>query len=299
MLRAQIISDGANGKPSFDDATQTVFESIYSYKFAHADSLIKQYKQKNPHSAWGSFLGVNYYWWLIMSGEKTPAVLKVFADEINTILRKTEVKKKKYTNEEIYLVANAYIFKSRLNLLEGDYIKGLVSINKCIDFIELMLGKEEKYEAFLLQAALFNYFIDYARKEKPITKPYLISMPEGSMEKGIRQFEHGTKSKDNFIQVESTYILGKIYQEVELRYAKAETFTATLVKKYPNNVLCHFNYYDCLMNQGKKEEAQKELIAINRLSKSVPNLTKHQQVFFINEAMRVSQEYYKKQAKKN
>ncbi|MEQ1732822.1 MAG: hypothetical protein ABL940_04070 [Bacteroidia bacterium] len=287
---------------SFDNATQEVHQSIYNYNFAKADTLLRNYATKTNRSNWSTLIYVNYYWWQILTGNDKDKLLRAkFNAGTNEIITNLTTGKNKLTllsNENLYVLANAYAFKTRLNLLEGEYLKGLLNLNKSIDYIQKCVGKEDVFEAFTIQTALLYYFVEYSQINKPITRPYLATMPAGSMAKGIALLQKGTKSTDAIIATECTYFLAKIYGEVEHNYNKSEVYCLTLTKKHPDNIAYQMNLYDCYINQNKHTEAQHTLIAIHRLSKTLPNLTPAQRVCFINEAKKHSEAAYLKESKK-
>ncbi len=300
--RAQTFITNGFKQLSFDNATQAIHQNLYNYHFIKADTLLTQYAIKHKNSNWGLLMYTNYYWWQIISGNiKDKALRTKFEENNNKIiinLTTGSYKLTTLTNENLYILANAYAFKTRLNLLEGEYLKGLLNLNKSLNYIEQCVGKEEVFEAFTIQTALLYYFIEYSRIHKPITRPYLATMPAGSMEKGLKLLENGAKSMDNIIATECIYFLGKIYGEVEKKYTKAEPYCLELTKKYSTNIVYQFNLYDCYLNENKDTEAQHTLIAIHRLSKTLPYLTPTQRVSYINEAKKLSEEVYLKQKHK-
>lgn len=233
-----------------------------------------------------------------MTGEKTPEVVKAFNTNIHNQIKLTDKHRNNLTNEELYVISNTYAFKTRLNLLEGENIKALVNLNNCIGYIEKSLGKEEKYDPFLITSGLLTYFIEYSSKNYPITKPYLLTLPQGSMIRGIKMLETASKLTDNVMYTEGNYFLGKIYQEVEKNYTLGEKYNGYLVKMYPKNILYQFNYFDCLLNQGKKDEAMKVLVTINVLSKTSHQISTAQKQHFLNATKAKLEAYYKKTNKK-
>ncbi|MBC7412061.1 MAG: hypothetical protein H7331_06360 [Bacteroidia bacterium] len=287
---------------SFDNATQEIHESIYNYNFATADSLLRNYVAKTNVSNWSKLIYINYYWWQILTGNDKDKVVRIkFNAYTNQIIINLTTGKNKLTplsNENLYVLANAYAFKTRLNLLEGEYLKGLLNLNKSIDYIQKCVGKEDVFEAFTIQTALLYYFVEYSRINKPITRPYLASMPPGSMIKGLALLQKGAKSADAIIATECTYFLAKIYGEVEHNYNKSEVYCLILTKKHPDNIAYQMNLYDCYINQNKHTDAQHTLTAIHRLSKTLPNLTPAQREYFINEAKKHSEKAYLKEIKK-
>lgn len=286
-------------KQVFDKDTHQIFEAIYSYKFQRADSLLHIYKKNHPTSLWSNMLFANYYWWLIMSGEEHNKELKKkFEAQLNIVINSVQKKKKPLNEDDLYYITNAYAFKSRLNMLQTEYVKGLVNLNNCIEYIQKSLGKEEHFENFLVTSGLLKYFIEYGKEHYPVSRAYLLTLPNGSKAEGIKLLDRAGKSHDAIVMTEGTYFLTKIFQEVEKDFLRGEKYSSLLAKKYPENILYQYNYYDCLLNLGKKDDAMKILIKIHHLSKTEPQITAAQRSFFINRAKKASEEYYKKQLQK-
>jgi len=270
-------------------------EAVYQFNFHKADSLLNNIPLTEQELPWFNLAKSNYFWWMIVSGEESKEMVKEFDNHINLIITALGKQRiEKLSNEDLYIIANGYAFKTRLALYKGNYIAATGNLNNCIKYIEASLNKENQYEAFFLTGGLYNYFVDFARNKYPITRPYLATLPKGSVTKGFTMLYKIAVSKDWLLNNEANYFLGKLFQETEKNYVMAEKFTDVMVKRYPNNLAYIYNHFDVLLKQNKKEEAQKELIKINVLSKTLPNLTPAQRSFYLNKAQNDLKNYYKK-----
>lgn len=274
---------------------QPVVESIYNFQFHKADSLLKAEKSKDNN--WFLLMKSNYYWWMILTGEESKENIASFDFYVNSIIKNLgKVNIHQLLNEDLYIIANAYAFKTRLSLYKSNYIAAASNLNNCIKYIEASLGKEVAYEPFHLTSGLYNYFVDYAAKKYTLIRPYLATMPKGSTTKGFTLLYKLAVSKDWILNNEANYFLCKLFQETEKNYVQAEKYAEVMYKRYPSNIAYAYNYFDILLNQDKIEEARKELVKINVLSKTLPLLTVKQRAFYLNKAQNDLKEYYKKKS---
>ncbi len=268
-------------------------DNIYNYRFVAADSLLKSYTKTHKADNWYHLISCNYYWWMIVTGEESKTVLTNFDFHISSIITSlAKIPASKMTNEQLYLVANAYAFKSRLALYKTSYLQAASNLNNSLEYIKASLKKETVYEPFYITGGLYNYFVDFAAKRYPLTRPYLSFMPSGSIAEGIRMLNHLTESEDWVLENEGHYFLCKVYQEAEKNYVIAEKHAAWMVRKYPRNIAFIYNYFEVLLKQGKKEEAMKQLVNINLFSKMDSGLTEKQRGFYITQAQKELKEYY-------
>jgi hypothetical protein len=275
---------------------EEIVENIYQFNFLNCDSLLNQISKTETETPWFLLIKSNYYWWLILTGEETKETLKQFDFYISKIITQLGTKKiESLSNTELYIIANAYAFKTRLALYKSSYISAATNLNNCIRYIEQTLNKEKEYEPFYLIGGLYNYFVDFAKTKYPIIKPYIATLPSGSISKGFSMLYKIAKSPDRILNNEANYFLCKLYQETEKNYPLAEKYAEIMIKRYPNNIAYVYNYFDILLNMDKKNEAIKELVKINLLSKTLPGLTPLQRNFYLIKAQNDLKKYYKKQ----
>ena len=274
---------------------EPIVECIYNFQFQKADSLIKLEKSKDNN--WFLLMKCNYYWWMILTGEESKENIANFDFYINSIINnlgKNNIKS--LLNEDLYIVANAYAFKTRLALYKTNYIAAAGYLNNCIRYIESSLGKESVFEPFHLTSGLYNYFVDFAAKRYIFLRPYLATLPKGSTTKGFTFLYKLAVSKDWVLNNEANYFLCKLFQETEKNYTQAEKYAEVMVKRYPDNIAYAYNYFDVLLNSDKIDDARKELVRLNVLSKTLAGLTPKQRNFYINKAQNDLKEFYKKKS---
>lgn len=286
------INSSSYSLPGFDLYSKKVFNAIYNYDFSKADSLIK----KSPSSIstnWQNMLKANYYWWLLMSGEeKNQDLIKKFQNTLNTVIK--DLKNRENLNDEdLYCLITAQALKSRLNLMEGNYFKGLYNIDFVVACIGKSLGKEKSNDSFIITSGLLYYFSEYAVIKYPFTKPYFKNIKDAGMARGLAVLERGAFSKDEVVKTESNYFLVKIYQEVEHKPLLALPHLKSLCNWYPDNILYWYQYFDCLLSSNQKDEALKVLSKIHLLSNTNATLTEKQKSYFINRSKNRLTDYYK------
>jgi hypothetical protein len=271
----------------------TIFKALYSFRFRTADSLIKETKRNYPDRAISYLLSVNYYWWLIISGEDNFENRKAFYLDLNLAQQKAGAAKKNMSNEDIYTFINIYSYKARIEGLNKNYIKAVSHTNACVDYLKKSFGKEKEYEYFYLTSGLYNYYITNADEEYPILKPYLLLYPKGDLKTGIEYLLIASRSTDFALNTEANYFLTKIYLE-QKNYETANIYCRLLGKKYPANLLYKYYLFKGYLDNNEKEKALDILKQINVQSILNEQLTTKQKDHFINLAQKKLEKYYEK-----
>lgn len=276
----------------FDAHTQKIFSEIYQFNFRSSDSLIKLLPE-NMNVNWKKMIRANYLWWKLMSGEENNLELKRdFIKILNEVIK--DLRKNDFSNDQdLYCLITAHALKSRLNLMEGNYFKGLFNIDYAVSFIVKSLGKEKTNESFVITSGLLYYFAEYSAMKYAFTKPYFRDVKEAGMAHGLAVLERGAFSTDNIVKTESNYFLVKLYQEVEHKYNRAIPHIKSLCLWYPKNILYWYQYFDCLISSKQKEEALKVMSKIYLLVNANNTLTNNQKLYFKNKATERLKDYYK------
>ncbi len=89
---------GTENNLSFNPVFYQAYESIYNFDFDKADSIISFAKQKFSAEAWPYILSTNYYWWLIISGDKDK--LREYDQSLKSVLRLLDKKNKETLSHE-------------------------------------------------------------------------------------------------------------------------------------------------------------------------------------------------------
>jgi hypothetical protein len=256
-----------------------IIETIYAYKFKSADSLLKNREAKLPNDNWTILSQINFHWWQVLSGIETKATYDLINDNITLLIAKNN-KGGKLSDEALYFLTNAYAFKARVSLLKGNKIEALGQLMTLMKSLKKTLGMEKISDYYTITSGLYYYFIDYCNVNYPISRPYLNSLPPGSMSKGISTLKIGAESQIEIISNECIYFLSKIYQETEKNFKAGTMYANKLTLKHPHNLLYLYNLFEMQLFSHNQEEAYKTLSAISTESKINHQLSATQIDFF-------------------
>ncbi len=285
-------SETTNDVPELKQKSYAIFNALYCFKFQTADSLIKQTKKVFPEQSLSYLLSVNYYWWLIISGEDNFENRKNFYLNLSSAQQKTSKSKQKLSNEDIYTFINIYSYKIRIEGLNKNYLKAVSHTNSCVDYLKMSFGKEKEYEYFYLTSGLYNYYITTLDDEYPILKPYLLIYPKGNFKTGIEQLTIAAQSNDFALSTEANYFLSKIYLK-QKNYVLANNYCKVLTKRYSTNLLYLYYEFKSHLDNNEKEKALVILKQLNVQSIINKQLSEKQKSHFINLAQKRLEKYYK------
>lgn len=261
----------------FSKKLENGFIAIYNYKFEEALAITNGLKKTDPNNPRTYLLEANYWWWKILSGEDTEGNYIKMEGCLDKAMSKIPKRKaKEYNDEELYNIINVYAYRSRIKLLQEKYIKGAQNLNTCIDFVEASFGKENRYELFKLTSGLYYYFVDYGYENYFLARAYLIFLPSGDKEKGLKFLKESAKSKDILVRTEACYFLMRTYCELEENYVEALNYLEPLTKLYPDNLLYRYHHCRILLFMNKKELALKQF---NLLQEAKEKGKKHAEHF--------------------
>ncbi len=256
-----------------------IVETIYAYKFKSADSLLKIRVAKLPNDNWTILSQINFYWWQVLSGIETKAMFDKVNEHITLLINKNNTGSK-LSDEALYFLTNAYAFKTRVSLLKGNKIEALGQLLTLMKSLKKTLGLESNSDYYTITSGLYYYFIEFCNINYPISRPYVNSLPPGSMVKGISTLKKGSESEIGIISNECIYFLGKIYQETEKNYKVGQQYASKLVVKHPHNLLYLYNLFEMQLFSHNQDEAYKTLGLISTESKINHQLNITQIEFF-------------------
>lgn len=266
----------------FFDKTETqILENLYQYNFITADSLILKLSKQKKNSQ--NITNINYYWWHIISGNDSvyfsKKAIKAADDGIAILDLKEE---SQLTNDDIYSLIIFYAFKARFEILSNNYFKALKFLQKSIRYIEISANNINEYENFKLTTGLYLYTISHMAEKYPIFYPYIMFLPKGNKELGLKYLKDCLTSKDIVVRTEARYFLMKIYLESENKYDIAELHLKYLLKNYPNNLVFHYYFYQSLILQKKIDESKLQLNNMEKNANNNSELNNKQKTHFID-----------------
>lgn len=269
-------------KPLDIDSLQTdFFNHIYNFEFSDSEKTLNKLMHSDIDQNTKHFYLSNYYWWKIVSGDKTKNYTKLCESNLNSIIKNLENKKNK-SNTDLFNYVMAYAFITRLNLLEKKPLKSISYLNKTLESLSQCLKKQNEDERLLFLSGMYYYFVDYARKKYPVLYPYLLFFPKGKREKGLKILQKCTNTDNEIIKTESNYFLMKIYFHTEKNAQKAIKHCYKLIKKHPSNLVYLYEYYQILKKLNETLRINKQIQIIEHQAKNNSQLNTYQKQHFIN-----------------
>lgn len=201
-----------------------------------------------------SITNINYYWWMIISGEKSSEMKK-------KLLYQLEVTKQEFIDDKNDL---ALLFLLSFDLRVHFYYNELISAFFCLKKINQKLAESEQNqgslnnEYFLVVKSLVNYINAHINDKYPFYYKLLIHKPCVDKINSIDQLKKLTRSKNNIVSTESNYFLMKIFFDNEHDFQSAEIYARTLTVNYPGNYIFSFYFTSTLIKNKNLNQAQIE-----------------------------------------
>lgn len=258
-----------------DDTTQSfvylAFSQLYNFQFQSCDSTLKKMKEFRPYSPWHSLVSANYYWWKMISGENTIKNKESFYQQLS--IAEKSIGHHPTSYESLFCLIMVYSYKSRIDLMEGNYGAAIRQLRNYYKTISSSFEKEDNYEAFNLTSGLYNYLSSRAFNDYMLLRPFLYLFERGNAEKGIKFLGKGTRTGDILLETECNYFLMKIFFEIEKKPTSALKYAQLLNDHYPKNFVFNYyhykisNYYKAKkLSDAEKKILKKQILADHQLS---------------------------------
>ncbi len=258
------------------------FDALYRFHPDEAKAVLDRFKERYPDHIMTYSYAVNYYWWMIISGENIDDSRKRFKQHLKEglALADHQIGDREPTYLQLYFYITMYGYKARFDVLNNDYFKALVHMRDCLRHLESSLGKEEAYQNFYLTSGLYNFNFAFALKNYPFVFMAAWFYPKGDMEKGIRQLQYAANSDDPILQLEGNYFLMRIYFELTEDFEKAMKYAEELIRLYPSNLYFHFIKFHILVTNDHYPEAVSQWEIARQLPETNPHITEAQMRYY-------------------
>lgn len=230
------------------------FRYLYEFQFHKADSVSGVTLQQYPKEPLAHLLRAHYYWYLIVSGlnnksnqDKCIAALTL-AENLQQNKKNTSL-----NHDELFTKISIQVLFARLESLNGNEWSSFTHLNAGTHSIKHSLNKENQYPYFLLVNGLYLYYRSYAMRAYPYLAPYLVLMPSGNEEKGLKMLRSAAGSKDPFLSCEAKYFLMKLCMARNWN-EEAYELSQSLFKQYPKNLLFAWYYANLCKIQNHTKE---------------------------------------------
>lgn len=283
-LFAIILRDGvvACYGQTYHDSIIGANEQLYRLNFSDAESEILKLKNNHPADYLPELLYANYYWWQIITGHDSAATREQYYKHLDSAIAWLPHRKENISDDTLYALITGFAYKARIHSMNNEYFAAIGQLNNCIDYVKQSFGKETQYEWFCLTSGLYNYYIEAVKKNYPFLLPYLIFLPAGNLDTGIRWLQNASSSGNNLLSTEATYFMMKIYLEEEKKYKEARKYSQQLIQKYPANLLYRYYHFRTYLDENKPEDAARELGMMNYYADKNTQLSAKQKMHFQN-----------------
>lgn len=172
----------------------------------------------------------------------------------DTVVRLAGAQIAKSDTAEMHVYAGlGFGLKARLYALHGDSHNvahsGVASRAEMIRALQLDPQMADATAAL----GMYNYYVDTLSAAVKILR-FLMGIPGGSKEEGIRQLELGAE-RGVFMKVDARFYLAKNLRTFDLRYEKALEIAEPLIQRYPRNPTYQLLLGNLNAELGRKEKA--------------------------------------------
>jgi hypothetical protein len=259
-----------------------IFQLIYNYKLLSADTAIKNASKTAATDPVWSLLKANEAWTQIIAGNlEDEKWNKQFTESLNTT-EKLLHKGKSPDHKTIFYRILVHAFRTRYDMLQGNYISAVTQLNACLDDIETSFGKEKEFEPFYLTSGLYYYFMANAYDEYILMRPVLLAFPKGDKVKGMAYLKRIAGNSDSFLKNEANYFLMRIYLDVEEKKESALSHANVLCALHPNNLIYRFYQIELLRDLGRDSDAARQVAMFKKQVQLNKQLTASQKKFFLD-----------------
>jgi len=269
-------------KMAAEEMKQTM-QALYAFDFLRADSLSTEMLRKFPGHYLSHFSRSQYLWWLIITQPENPELenqyYQTLAQSLSAI---QEYMGPARTHEQTFYFINIYAMQARLFLKKKEYLRTIISLRNCISEIEASLGRESDYPPFNLSSGMYNYMSEYAIKKFPFLTLYTLLYPKGNMALGMEQLKAASLSDHLVWKTEATYLLMKIYLELEPKPALAIPLASQLTETYPQNLIYQWHYLQALESIQATEESILLKTELRKITRNAPGINSQQRAYFLS-----------------
>lgn len=261
----------------------SLFNNLYSLRFQDATEDLKEITKANISQDTKDICIANYYWWHIVTHEESSTYKTKMLAALDGVLARHQESPLTLTNPDVvFAIGHAYAYKTRLDMHEGDYLKGAKNLNMAGKYLDLILPRAEEDIKYTLLAGLYHYIAGSILDRYPVLRPLFIGAPDIIPEKGLRYLEQCSQDPHPFISIEASYFIMRVNSEVTRDYDKANQIVSMLLQKFPGNI--YFSSYKicALADDKKKAEALREYNNL-RNNKRSDQISRAQYNFIIGE----------------
>ena len=246
-----------------DELVVSLFNNLYSLRFLDAKSDLAKIRRGNIDPDMKDICLANFHWWYIVTLEENAVhKTKMLAALDNIIERHKNSSEKNISPDVVFALGHAYAYKTRLDMHEGNYIKGVKNLNIAGKYLEMILPRAEENIKYKLLAGLYHYIAGSLLERYPLFRPLFVFAPDIHTEKGLEYLTDCTHDPHPLISIEASYFIMRVNNQVTENNRKADQIVCMLLEKFPENIYFRSYRVIILADDGREAEA---LRAYNKL----------------------------------
>ncbi len=266
---------GIYSPPSFgqemqnDDLVISLFNNLYSLHFRDAKNDLSKISKGNINPDMKDICIANYHWWYIVTLEENSDHKAKMLDALDSIIeRHKHSYQENIDPDAIFALGHAYAYKTRLDMHEGNYLKGVKNLNFAGKYLELILPRAEENIKYKLLAGLYHYIAGSILERYPVFRPLFVFAPDIQTEKGLKYLKDCSLDPHPLISVEASYFIMRVNNQVTENNIQADQIVCMLQKKFPENIYFSSYRVTILADDGRHEEALREYKKLCQQNKS-------------------------------
>jgi tetratricopeptide (TPR) repeat protein len=271
------------GKLTLPASTTTILDNIYAGRSDLAMPEIRKLEEQMPDDPLGYLLEAEAQWWRIwcVSAEfkygMTMARHHEKAPGDEQYLRLTarayglaEAKLKQQNTGEMHLYAGmAEALSARLYAMRSEYRAGARAGVKARENFQQALALDPTLADADTGLGLYNYYVD-TLSMLARTMRFLMGIPGGTKEEGIRQMNRGMQEGQITTQLARFYLALNLFN-YDQKYEEALRLIGPLAERYPGNPVFQLTRGDLNARLGRKQLAETCYRAAERAATEIPD----------------------------
>lgn len=213
-------------------------ELAFNFNFDSCEVIINDAIQLNNDNPDAFLLKSKIHLWYFL-GSKDQEDYKLFFDYSDSAVTRIDILLEE--NEDdldlLYLLGNVYKYRAMAYGNNGNTLDAFWSTKKAVSYYEDIIDVDSNYYAAYGGIGVFEYALSYV----PALFNWAISLSGLSADQNNGfEFIELAADKADLDKYEYQFHLSKLYDEHLANYEKSISFLNTLIKKFPNNGLFHY-----------------------------------------------------------
>ena len=232
-----ILITGVNAQDTkFDSLVIIGIRQIYNIRFEKADETFHKLIADYPHHPAGKFFIAMIDWWKILLDRDDEKLDDIFFSKIDNVIEQCDVILDKNPDnvDALFFKGGAIGFRGRLNSFRESWLSAADDGREALPLIEHANEVDPKNIDVQLGFGIYNYYADVLPEKYPVVKPFMIFLPSGDKELGIKQLKNAAMN-GKYTKYEAQYFLMTLYYRFENDVVNAEKYALMLNKEFPNN----------------------------------------------------------------